>query len=138
MTQDFTKLLNKHDLKITQARVSLLKLIEKEDKPVDSQYLIETLQSGLKIDKVTVFRILNVLTEHGILRRLEFGEGKARYELATEDHHHLICQNCGQVEDISDCNIGKLEEEIKQKKDFLVKLHTLEFYGLCKNCQTEN
>lgn len=132
---DFTKLLTKHDLKITQARVSLLELIEKENKPLDAQFLIDTMQHSSQVDKVTIFRILNVLTEHGILRRLEFGEGKARYELNTEDHHHLICQHCGKIEDISDCNIGALEKEIKQKKHFLVKLHTLEFFGLCENCQ---
>lgn len=131
---NFDKVLIKHDLKITQARISLLKLVEKEGKPVDSQFLIETLQKAFSVDKVTIFRILNVLTEHGILRKLEFGEGKARYELATEDHHHLICQNCGSIEDISDCNIDALEKEIKTKKNFIVKLHTLEFYGLCKNC----
>ncbi|MGH7204499.1 MAG: Fur family transcriptional regulator, partial [Candidatus Levyibacteriota bacterium] len=110
-------------------------LIEKEKKPLDSQFLIDTLKQTFQVDKVTIFRILNVLTEHGILRKLEFGEGKARYELNTEDHHHLICQNCGSIEDISDCNIGALEKEINQKKQFLVKLHTLEFYGLCKECQ---
>ena len=135
---DFNLILTKHDLKTTQARISLLKLVEKQGRPVDSQFLIDTLQKGLRVDKVTVFRILNVLTEHGILRRLEFGEGKARYELATEDHHHLICQSCGSIEDISDCNIRALEQEIKNKKKFIVKLHTLEFYGLCSNCQGEN
>ncbi|HXS15159.1 MAG TPA: Fur family transcriptional regulator [Candidatus Saccharimonadales bacterium] len=132
---DFSKLLAKHDLKITQARVSLLKLIEKENKPLDAQFLIDMLQKTSQVDKVTIFRILNVLSEHGILKRLEFGEGKARYELNTEDHHHLICQNCGKIEDISDCNISALEKEIKQKKHFLVRLHTLEFFGLCKDCQ---
>lgn len=134
-TIDFTKLLTKHDLKITQARIALLELIEKEDKPLDAQFLIDTLQMSSQVDKVTIFRILNVLTEHGILRRLEFGEGKARYELNTEDHHHLICQNCGKIEDISDCDISTLEKEIRQKKHFLVKLHTLEFFGLCADCQ---
>lgn len=132
---DFTKLLSKHDLKTTQARISLLELVEKAKKPVDSQFLIDTLQKTFKVDKVTIFRILNILTEHGILRKLEFGEGKARYELNNEDHHHLICQDCGKIEDISDCNIGALEKEIKTKKNFLVKLHTLEFYGLCADCQ---
>src|SRR5258708_6115583 len=101
---DFTKVLAKHDLKITQARIALLKLIEKENKPLDAQFLIDTLQESSQVDKVTIFRILNVLTEHGILRRVELGGGKARYELNTEDHHHLVCQNCGKIEDISDCN----------------------------------
>ena len=60
---DFNLILTKHDLKTTQARISLLKLVEKQGRPVDSQFLIDTLQKGLRVDKVTVFRILNVLTE---------------------------------------------------------------------------
>lgn len=135
---NFSDVLVKHELKITQARISLLELIEREGKPLDSQFLIESLQKAFSVDKVTVFRILNILTEHGILRRLEFGEGKARYELATEDHHHLICQLCGSIEDISDCNIEALEKEIRLKKKFEVKMHTMEFYGLCLRCQTKN
>lgn len=134
-TINFTKLLDKHYLKSTQARICVLELLENEQSPTDAQFLIDTIQKKLKVDKVTIFRILNLLTQHGILRRLEFGEGKSRYELATEDHHHLICQTCGAIEDISDCNIEALEKEIKNKKNFLVKLHTLEFYGICKNCQ---
>lgn len=128
-------MLTKHDLKITKSRIALLELIQKEERPVDSQFLIDVLQRTSEIDRVTIFRILNILTEYGILRKLEFGEGKARYELNTKDHHHLICQNCGSIQDISDCDINALEKEIKLKKHFLVKLHTLEFYGLCKDCQ---
>lgn len=122
------------NLKVTPARISTLKLFESFNEPVDSQEAISRLKKELDIDRVTVFRILNSFVEKGLLRRLEFGEGKARYELATEDHHHLICQSCGSIEDISDCNIDALENDIKRKKGFEVKLHTLEFYGLCKNC----
>lgn len=135
---DFNKILNKHDLKTTQARIWVLKLIEDQGEPVDSQFLINSIQKSFQVDKVTVFRILNILTEHGIIRRLDFGEGKSRYEFNTKDHHHLICQDCGKIEDISDCNIASLEKEINQKKQFLVKLHTLEFYGLCKDCHKTN
>lgn len=135
INSDFSKILTSHELRITSSRVLLLKLIEHEKTPVDSQFIIEKLKNELSIDKVTVFRILNILTDHGILRKLEFGESKARYELNNEDHHHLICQDCGKIEDISDCNIGALEKEINKKKKFLVKLHTLEFYGLCEDCQ---
>lgn len=132
---NFVTILSQHKLKTTQARISLLELVEKENKPVDSQFLIDSLKKDLKVDKVTIFRILNILTEHGILRKLEFGEGKARYELMTEDHHHFICEKCGHIEDISDCNIEIIEKEITKKKGLLIKKHSLEFFGLCKSCQ---
>jgi len=134
MKQGIEETLSSHHLKITGKRKALVELIAKAKKPVDAQFLIEHLQKDQDVDRVTVFRILNILTEHGILRKLEFGEGKARYELNSSDHHHLICESCGSVEDVSDCNIGELEAEISKKKNFHIKRHSLEFFGLCDRC----
>ncbi len=123
------------NLKATPARISTLRLFESHDKPLDAQHLISHLQKELSLDRVTVFRILNAFTQKNLINKLEFGEGKARYELNKAEHHHLICSSCGAIEDISDCGIEELETEIKKKKNFLVKRHSLEFYGLCKDCQ---
>lgn len=134
MKTDLSTTLSGHHLKVTEARIALIDLISHAKAPVDAQFLIENLQMKLQIDRVTVFRILNILTEHGILRKLEFGEGKARYELPSTEHHHLICESCGVIEDVSDCNIGALEKDISEKKNFHIKRHSLEFFGLCKKC----
>jgi Fur family ferric uptake transcriptional regulator len=134
MKIDIAQTLIEHKLKITEGRKALIALISNAEKPVDAQFLIEHLQKTQGIDRVTVFRILNILTGHGILQKLEFGEGKARYEIATTEHHHLICESCGAIEDVSDCNIGALEEDISKKKKFHIKRHSLEFFGLCDNC----
>jgi Fur family ferric uptake transcriptional regulator len=134
MKNDIAETLSSHNLKVTGTRKAVVDLIEKAKKPVDAQFLVENLQKKGDIDRATVFRILNVLTGHGILRKLEFGEGKARYELNKTDHHHFICTSCGLVEDISDCNISELEEEISKKKKIHIERHSLEFFGLCDNC----
>ncbi|HEX7042658.1 MAG TPA: transcriptional repressor [Patescibacteria group bacterium] len=122
-------------LQVTPARIAAMQLFESHDSPLDAQYLINHLHNELGIDRVTVFRILNTFVEKGLIRKLEFGEGKARYELNNKEHHHLICKSCGSIEDISDCNISSLEKDIKKKKGFLVQQHSLEFFGICKNCQ---
>lgn len=122
-------------LQVTPARLAAMQLFESHDTPLDAQHLIDHLHKELGVDRVTVFRILNAFVEKGLIRKLEFGEGKARYELNKEEHHHLICESCGNIEDISDCNILALEKDIQKKKGFLVKQHSLEFFGLCKNCQ---
>ena len=60
--------------------------------------------------------------EKGLVKQISFNEGKFRYELSNkEDHHHLICESCGKIEDISDCNIPDLEKEINKKKQFLFR-----------------
>lgn len=123
-------------LQITPARLAAMRLFESQENPLDAQYLIDHLQKKLGVDRVTVFRILNTFVEKGLLRKLEFGEGKARYELAkTIDHHHLLCENCGRIEDITDTIIPKMEKNLQKTHKFLIKRHSLEFFGICSNCQ---
>lgn len=129
--------LNEVELRATPARIALMQLLEKSDKPLDVQSMIEFLeQKDIKTDPATVFRIINMFTEKGLVKPIQLNEGKFRYELtAKEDHHHLVCEKCGDIEDISDCNINALEKEIEKMQQFKVTSHSLEFFGICKSCQ---
>lgn len=124
-------------LKVTPTRLAVLNLLEKANKPVDVAYIIDYLkQEKIKADPATVFRIVSLFTKRRLTRQIHLNEGKFRYEpFAKEDHHHLICDICGSIEDISDCSIDMLEKEIRKKKKFLVKNHSLEFFGICRQCQ---
>lgn len=125
------------DLRATPARLAVMNFLEKTSQPVDVNSVIDYLNvNRIKTDPATVFRIMNILTQKGITIPVQFQEGKTRYELSSkEDHHHLICENCGKIEDISDIIIPALEKDIKNKRNFLVKRHSLEFFGLCLACQ---
>jgi Fe2+ or Zn2+ uptake regulation protein len=129
--------LNEVELRATPARVALMKFLESSNKPVDVQTMIEYLEKkAIKTDPATVFRIVNTFTEKGLTKQIQLQEGKSRYELAGGiDHHHLVCTHCGDIQDISDCNIDILKKDIEKKKNFKVTSHSLEFYGLCSNCQ---
>lgn len=129
--------LNEVELRATPARMALMQLLETTDRPVDVQTMIDFLEKkGIKADPATVFRIVNMFTEKGLTKQIQLQEGKARYELAAQaDHHHLVCTKCGDIQDISDCNIGALEKDIEKKKGFSVVSHSLEFFGICKSCQ---
>ncbi len=130
-------MLHNSDLKVTSARVSVLSFLDHSDAPLDVDAIYEHVTSEHEeADRATIYRIIEMLYQKGIVKRLEFGEGKYRYELAGDDHHHLICENCGKIEDISDCGISEWEKEIKDKKKFNVKRHSLEFYGVCQQCQS--
>jgi Fe2+ or Zn2+ uptake regulation protein len=134
MKLNSTKTLSKHHLKVTETRKALIDLIKGTKKPLDASFIVSNLQKKLNIDRATVFRILNVLSKHGILRKLEFGEGKARYEFNNNDHHHFICEKCGLIDDIYNCNINSFEEKISSIKNIHIFRHSLEFYGFCDNC----
>ncbi len=131
--------MNSVSIKKTPARESIVEFFSKSDSPVDVSQIIDFLrEKSLSTNKVTVYRIIDFLYKNGIVDRLEFGEGKFRYEARKGDHHHLICTKCGKVEDIKDNYMNKLEKEIYQSKNFKVSSHSLEFFGLCKNCLLKN
>lgn len=133
---DNKQLLQNSGLKSTEARIALLGLLEKESNPQDVSSIVTSLKfAGVKADQATIYRILEILTSKGLINRLEFGEGKYRYELQKSHHHHLICQNCGKIEDVEGNFVDEIENEIRNKKGFLVRSHSLEFFGICKNCQ---
>lgn len=125
------------DLKVTPARMGVLSILEKAEKPLDVASVIMYLQElNVKADKVTVFRIINILSQKGLVMPIQLGEGKFRYEhIQKADHHHFICESCGSITDISDCNILKLQNDIQKKKGLLIKRHSLEFFGLCRKCK---
>lgn len=129
--------LREADLKATPIRLAVLKLLETADKPLDVATIrLELKKSGIKADPATVFRMMNSFSGKGIVREVNFQESKLRYEhAAKDDHHHLVCEKCSGIEDLSDCNIKALEKDIEKKKGFQVNNHSLEFFGLCQKCQ---
>lgn len=124
-------------LKATQPRLSVLSLLKRHDKPIDVPHLLSDLEEKhMDIDQATVYRMLETFLQKGLVKRIDLGEGKFRYELSRGEHHHFICERCGHIEDIADCTITVLEKEISEKKGVLVTRHSLEFFGLCKDCQS--
>jgi len=130
--------LRKVDLRATPARLAILKLLEEAQQPIDVHTVIGKInKEGIKVDPATVFRIMNMLTKKGLAVSVQLQEGKTRYELAEKKHHHhhLVCESCGKIENVSNEMIPPLEEKIRSKHKFLIKRHTLEFFGLCEDCQ---
>lgn len=125
------------DLKATPARLAVLDVLETTEMPLDVNMISAKLQKRHQYaDPATVFRIINIFTQRGITKQLQLNEGKFRYELSSKiDHHHFVCQKCGRIEDISDCGVSAFEKQIEKKKGLLIKSHTLEFFGICQNCQ---
>ena len=83
------------------------------------------------ISIATVYRTVKLFDEAGILDKLEFGDGRARYEDAEREHHdHLIDINSGRVIEFMDSDIEKLQEKIAQKLGYKLMGHKLELYGV--------
>lgn len=82
---------------------------------------------------VTVYRALELLSELGLVRRLDLGEGP-RYEMAEDHHHHLICEGCGSVAEFEQCPLDP-ERLPGVESGFEVRAHSLEVYGTCAACR---
>ncbi len=114
-----------------QRRIIARVLQESADHPdVEELYArASALDDGISI--ATVYRTVKLFEEAGILERLEFGDGRARYEDAERDHHdHLIDLSTGEVIEFVDPEIEALQEKIAQKLGYKLKGHKLELYGV--------
>jgi Fur family transcriptional regulator, ferric uptake regulator len=126
----------KSSFKKTPARLAISEFLLNANTPVDVEQIVQYLRSQkLETNKVTVYRTLDALFNNQIIDRVEFREGKYRYEFKKNHHHHLICTNCGNVQDVEADEVEKLEREIQKDKNFKVKSHSLEFFGICSDCQ---
>lgn len=86
-----------------------------------------------RISLATVYRTVKLFEEAGILEKVDFGDGRARYEDAERDHHdHLIDLETGKVIEFVDPEIEKLQERIARKLGYDLKGHKLELYGIRK------
>lgn len=119
-------------LRMTGQRRTIARVLqENEDHPdVEELYArASAIDSGISI--ATVYRTVKLFEEAGILERLEFGDGRARYEDAERDHHdHLIDLATGEVIEFVDAEIEALQERIATKLGYELRGHRLELYGV--------
>jgi Fur family ferric uptake transcriptional regulator len=86
-----------------------------------------------EVGMVTVYRTLDLFSGLGLVRRLDLGCGP-RYELAEVHHHHLICEDCGNVTEFEWCPLD-LRSLPRVGGDFEIRAHSLEVYGTCSDCR---
>jgi Fur family ferric uptake transcriptional regulator len=128
-------------LRVTTARVSILDVFENSKRRhLTADDVFKTLlKNSLDIGLATVYRVLTQFEHAGILIRSNFESGKAIYELNEGHHHdHLVCIECGNVEEFVDPEIEKRQHKVAKEKGFSVKDHSLTLYGSCKNCCSQN
>ncbi|SMO38398.1 Fur family transcriptional regulator [Ruegeria faecimaris] len=119
-------------LRMTGQRRTIAQVLQQSDDHPDVEELYSRasqVDSGISI--ATVYRTVKLFEEAGILERLEFGDGRARYEDAERDHHdHLIDMQSGEVIEFVDPEIEALQEKIAAKLGYKLKGHRLELYGV--------
>ena len=126
------RLCQKKGLKMTgQRRVIARVLSESDDHPDVEAVHRRATRADPKISIATVYRTVRLFEEASILERHDFGDGRARYEEAADDHHdHLIDIETGEVIEFHNEEIEALQEEVARKLGFRLVDHRLELYGI--------
>lgn len=136
--------LSAHSYKLTPQREATVRvLLENVDDHLSAEdvYLLVK-EKAPEIGLATVYRTLELLSELQIIHKLNFGDGVTRYEFRAEGaehhHHHLICLNCGTVDEITEDWLGPIERRIEKEYDFQIVDHRLTFYGICQRCKGQD
>lgn len=132
------ELLKKKGLKVTPERKEILTALRKQRHPLTIQEIHSALRD-VSINQATVYRTLARLVEVGVARCVDFQHGHKHYELTdAKDHHHLICTNCGIVEDVQGCIADKSAKAALQSSSRFSRVtgHSFELFGMCKKCDT--
>lgn len=133
---DFKKLLREKELKATPARLEVLEILHREDKPLSIKAILTRL-TDKTINQATLYRIVTKLKEVGILSASMLEHNHAHYQLVTdEDTHHIVCTSCHTIASFHGCAFEKLSKTLLTAvPDFAsIQSHTLELAGICKKC----
>ncbi|WP_350343549.1 Fur family transcriptional regulator [Proteinivorax tanatarense] len=141
ISQRAYSLLESSGYKITNQRQTILEIILKNRQQHMSAEEIHEKANKINPDigLATVYRALELFEELKILHKLNFGDGRSRYELWEEEHHHhhLICTSCDGVYEVAEDLLEVLEDRIEHKYKFNISGHQLKFYGICHQCQED-
>ena len=123
------------------ARDELIELLSRQDCALSALEIEDALRhnaSGVRaVGRASVYRVLELLQEHGLVNRIDVGDGIARYELvdpAGHHHHHLLCEECGQLVPFHDRDLERSIERLSRRLGFRTDDHEVVLRGHCSRC----
>lgn len=139
--QSIKRALQEAKYKLTpQREITVRVLLENEAEHLSAENVFMKVKEKYPdIGLATVYRTLELLSELRIVEKVHFGDGVSRYDLYKEGsehfHHHLVCSNCGFVEEIEEYLLREVEEKIRKEYHFEITDNKLIFNGICRRCQ---
>ncbi len=138
---ELKKVLREHELKATSQRIALLKLLNSTHEHLDAEEIYFELHKQHKsVSRATVYRSLEALVEQQLVTKLDFGDGRMRYEQShgvDEHHDHLICEQCGKVIEFFNLEMEAQQLSVCEEHNFTPSTHTMYIFGTCAECQAQ-
>ena len=127
--QNLIEYLKSHGVKITAPRRKILTNLLDEKSPLTLNEIFERTD---KVDFASIYRNIKLFCELNLVREINMGDKKTRYELNIANHsHHIICSKCGEIEKLDVCFLSKIKKITKYK----ITEHHMEFVGICPECK---
>ena len=123
-------------LKHGEARERVIGLLETQHCALSAAEIEQRLaDAGRPTGRASIYRVLELLAEHGLLERVDVGDGQARYEPAREHHHHhLVCDDCGALVAFDDPELERTIERLSRRLGATVTGHEVLLRGACARC----
>lgn len=135
--QKFAKFVAGRGLRHTKQRDEIVDVFLATERHVTVQELYDLIRKRRKgVGYATVARTVKLMSESGLCRQVDFGDGVLRYEhnYKHEHHDHLICAKCGKFEEIYSPELEKIQHELVKKYGYVQRSHELQIFGLCPEC----
>ncbi len=131
--KNINEIISASGIKITPARIRVLDTLINSKKPLTVEDVAKKL--GSQAHLATIYRTLEKFVSVGIFERVDFQEGKFRYEYVHDHHHHAVCDSCHTIVEIKDSTFEKQINKLNISGGFNITRHAIEFFGLCGPCQ---
>lgn len=134
--EDVSGALKRSGLQVTAQRLAVYRAVQAAPHAMaDDICQAVRLELGV-ISRQAVYDALNVMSERGIIRRIQPAGSPARYEHRVDNHHHLVCRQCGNLIDI-DCAVGKAPcLTVDHDHGYQIDEAEVTYWGVCPDCQT--
>lgn len=139
--KNFINYCSSHNLRVTPPRLCAFKIVQSAKKPITAYDVLGLMGKDIKNPKPpTAYRALDFLTLHGFIHRIE---SLNAYMSCASDHKHtgsqfMICDVCGNVEEIHLCELPENFEEKLSSQDFCLKYWNIEVHGECSKCRVRS
>ena len=133
----FKNILRSEGLKYTPQRVAILKEVLKDKGHRECEDIYLALKKSVRhVSRASVYRTMDILVNNGYARKIEIGDGRARYEgkIGIPHHDHMICTSCGEIIEFVDQDVEDLQNKIAKRYHFKLQRHVHQLFGICKKC----
>ena len=138
LLSQFRVILRRNGFKYTPQRVAVLEEILQDHSHRECEDIyLELKGKGRHVSRATVYRTMDILVKNDFARKMELGDGRARYESKVDSphHDHLICSSCGTIVEFLNQDIEDLQEKIANHYHFKLQRHIHQLFGICKKCR---